>query len=137
EKVMVNPAGSHSGADSKSSCSASAAHERQEEKLGKTKPDGTAGPPDSSRRGLTNGSAIPLAEAVEKPGAGVGPVSGRRRPRNSQHVGGFLLVHAGEEAEFDELGLVWFLNGKLFEGFIELDDVVARPLNGEIVLAKI
>src|SRR5262249_48961730 len=77
------------------------------------------------------------AQSVVQPGAGVRPVPGRPGPRDSKDIGGFLLIQPGEKAELDELCLFGLLDGKLLQGFVELNDVLARSLDRQLVFTEI
>ena len=79
-------------------------------------------------------SAAPIAvlDRVQQPGAGVGPVPVSGPPGHAEHLGGFLLGQAGEEAELDELGALGLLGGEPSHRLIEGEQVESVGVVPEI-----
>src|SRR5262245_18692884 len=77
------------------------------------------------------------AEAVEQPGAGVGPTAVGRPDRDAEAGGRLLDGQPSEVAELDDRGHGLVLGGELGERLVEREQLVGRLLGGEVDLVEV
>src|SRR5262249_23269706 len=80
--------------------------------------------------------AAPLAQLVEKPGSGEGPVAVGGPGGDAQDAGGLFQLQPREEAELDQLGTKGVLPRQFLQGLIDGREVVRGLFDGEVDLVQ-
>src|SRR5678815_840826 len=75
-------------------------------------------------------SAVPLADRIEEPSPGKGPVTPRSALADAERLGGFFDAQADEVAQLDHLGFLGVHRGKPLDGLVNGEEALVGVRSG-------
>src|SRR5687767_7695681 len=83
------------------------------------------------------GFFLSAADLQAQPGAGISPVVVRGGGGDAQRPGGLLIAQTGEETQLDQVGLAFVSSLKLFQGFVEGEQIIIGRSDGGLQVSEL